>query len=73
MSTPYVNYTLQIVLEKNIIFSENLLLNNNEKWQKNVTFSPDKKGKDMKLELLLFKENNFAIPYRELHLWVDST
>lgn len=69
----YVNYTLQIVLEKNIIFSENLLLNNNEKWQKNVTFSPDKKGKDMKLELLLFKENNFAIPYRELHLWVDST
>ncbi|MCZ7397300.1 MAG: hypothetical protein O8C59_02165 [Candidatus Methanoperedens sp.] len=25
----------------------------------------------MKLEFLLYKENNFTIPYRDTHLWIN--
>lgn len=68
-----INYTIQTELDKNMLTSEKIVLNNNETWEKNVTFVPDKKGSDMKLEFLLFKENNFTSPYRELHLWVNTT
>lgn len=66
-----VNYTVKINLDKNILNSEQLNLNNNETWQKNITILPNKIGKDMRLEFLLYKENNFTIPYRELHLWIN--
>ena len=69
----FVNYTIQIELDKKILKSEQLRLKNNELWEENMTFVPDKKGKDLKLEFLLFKEDNFIEPYRELHLWVNST
>lgn len=68
-----VNYTIQIVLNNDTLSSKKLILINNETWEKNMTFVPDKVGNDEKLELLLFKENNFTSPYRELHLWVNTT
>lgn len=68
-----INYTVQIDLDKNILASRNLTLNNNDTWEKNISFVLGKKGTDMKLEFLLFKENNFSAPYRELHLWVNAT
>jgi uncharacterized membrane protein len=68
-----VNYTVQIVLNSDTLSSNRLLLNNNETWQNNISFVPNKAGNDKKLELLLFKENNFTSPYRELHLWVNTT
>lgn len=68
-----INYTIQIYLDEDILKSEYLKINNNETWEKNISFVPDKKGNDMKLEFLLFKENNFSGPYRELHLWVNAT
>lgn len=68
-----INYTLQIDLDKNILTSEDLILGHNETWERNVTFLPNKQGTDMKLQFLLFKENNFSAPYRELHLWVNTT
>lgn len=68
-----VNYTIQIDLDKNILTSEQLKLNNNETWEKNITFIPNKNGTDMKLQFLLYKENNFTDPYRDLHLWVNVT
>lgn len=67
-----INYTIQIILDKDILSSKKLVLNHNETWQNNISFVPDKEGNDMKLELLLFKENNFTSPYRELHLWVNT-
>jgi len=66
-----VNYTLQIDLDKNKLMTEELKLNNNETWEKNMTFMVNKQGTDMKLQFLLFKENNFTDPYRDLHLWVN--
>lgn len=68
-----VNYTIQTILDKNMLTPEELTLGNSQKWQKNITFVPDKKGADMKLEFLLFKESNFTNPYRDLHLWVNVT
>lgn len=68
-----VNYTLRTELDKSVLTSEKILLDNNETWKKNISFTPDKKGIDMRLEFLLFKENNLTSPYRELHLWVNTT
>ncbi len=67
-----VNYTVQIVLDKNILTNRTLILDNNEKWEKNITFVSNRVGSDKELEFLLFKDNNFTIPYRSLHLWINT-
>ena len=66
-----VNYTIQIVLDKNILTTRTLILDNNEKWEKNITFISDKVGTNKELEFLLFKDNNFTTPYRSLRLWIN--
>ncbi len=66
-----VNYTIRVALDNEILTETGFILGHNNTWENNVTFVPEKEGKDMKLEFLLFKENNFTEPYRELHLWVD--
>jgi len=68
-----VRYTIDIVLENDILKSESVTLKHNEIWEKGLTFVPNKEGTDMKLAFLLFKEDNFEEPYRELYLWVNST
>ncbi len=68
-----VNYTIRIALDNEILTDTLLSLGQNEVWEKNVTFVPDKIGTDMKLEFLLFKEDNFTAPYRELYMWVKVT
>lgn len=66
-----VNYTVRVVYDKEVLSDTWFKLNNNETWEKNITFVPDKEGNDIKLELWLFKEDNFTAPYRDLHLWVN--
>lgn len=66
------NYSIQVKFDKNILTSISLRLNHNETWEKNMIFIPDKEG-NMKLEFLLFKGDNFTLPYRELFLWVNVT
>jgi uncharacterized membrane protein len=66
-----VNYTVQVVLEENILTDTWFRLNHNETWEQNVTYIPEKIGENMKLEFLLFKEDNFTAPYRELNMWVN--
>ena len=68
-----VNYTIEIINENKSYITKNLTLEDNQTWENNMTIAPDKKGTDMKLEFLLFKENNFTAPYRDLHLWVNVT
>ncbi len=68
-----VNYTIKVALEGEVLNDTNVMLYHNETWEKNMTFVPNKEGNDTKLEFLLFKENNFTSPYRELHLWVNIT
>ncbi len=69
----FVNYTVQVALDRQVITDTMLSLDNNEIWEKNITFVPDKEGTDIKLEFWLFKEGNFTEPYRELYLWVNVT
>lgn len=68
-----VNYTMQVDIDKNILTTEKMTLVNNQTWEKNISLLSDKNGTDMKLEFLLFRDNNFTIPYRELHLWMNKT
>lgn len=70
-----INYTMKIKLEnKSLPLPEDrkyISLAPNEKWEKPVTFTPFIKGKNMKLEFLLFNETDSIVPYRDLHLWID--
>ncbi|VVB91058.1 Uncharacterised protein [uncultured archaeon] len=67
------NYTIQMVLDKELLTTEKLSLNDTEKWEKKIILNPNKEGFDMKLQFLLFKENNFTIPYRKLYLFINCT
>ncbi len=67
----YINYTVRVTLDGNILNVTRLSLDHNGTWEQNITFMPDKEGRDLKLEFLLFKEDNFSAPYRDLHLWVN--
>ena len=66
-----INYTVRIVLDKDIQTDTLFSLGHNKIWEKKVTFVPEKNGTNMKLEFLLFKEDNFSSPYQELHMWVN--
>ncbi len=69
----FVNYTVQVALNKKVLTFTQFTLSNNGTWEKNITFIPDKEGDGMRLEFWLFKEDNFTVPYRELQLWVNIT
>ncbi len=69
----YMNYTVNVVLDRDVLATENLSLNHGDMWEKNITFVPGKVGDNVKLEILLFKEDDYAAPYRKLHLWATVT
>jgi len=70
-----VNYSMELRLNgENFILSEywnDISLTHNKTMERNLTFMPNKVGTDMKLEFLLYKENNKTEPYRDLHLWIN--
>jgi len=66
-----VNYTMEMNLNNTSILSRNMTLQHNETWEKPVTYVLNKTGDEQKLELLLYKEDNYTGPYRDLHLWVN--
>jgi uncharacterized membrane protein len=66
-----VNYTVQVVLEKEILTDTWFRLNHDQTWKQNISYIPDITGTDLNLEFLLFKEDNFTAPYQKLNLWVD--
>jgi uncharacterized membrane protein len=68
-----VNYTVRIALDKEILTDTWFTSGHNQTWEKNLTFVPGREGTDMKLEFLLYKEDNFTAAYRSLHLWVNVT
>ncbi len=67
------NYTLKILLVNETLRTLTVPLMHNSTYEERVFFTTDKKGENMKLEFLLFKEDNLTTPYRDLHLWVNST
>jgi len=47
-----------------------ITLENKEKWEKKVGFTPSKPGENIKVQFLLYKDNQ-PESYRSLHLWVN--
>jgi len=68
-----VNYDVVINMGgKEIDRLSSISLAHDEKWEKRVKIVPDKIGKNIKIEFLLFKGESENIElYRELHLWID--
>lgn len=68
-----VNYTVKVVLDNQVLANTFLRLGHDERWEQNISFVPVKEGSGLKLEFLLFRDDNFTAPYRDLHLWVNVT
>ncbi|WP_445474794.1 DUF1616 domain-containing protein [Methanococcoides methylutens] len=68
-------YSIELLLENNSQLIDQDLhhinLQHNQTWEKEVTFTPASIGEDMKLQFLLYKDNNMTESYRDLHLWID--
>jgi uncharacterized membrane protein len=68
----YINYTLRVQIKNDTFLERKIQLADNQTWEKPVNFTIDRTGTDLKLEFLLFRED-IEQPYRETHLWVNST
>lgn len=72
-----VNYSLEIRLDnKSMEVPENfrhMSLGHNATWEQPLSFTPPVTGNDMKLQYLLYREDNTSEPYRDLHLWISVT
>jgi uncharacterized membrane protein len=66
-----VNYTLRVKIGEELLNEQQIQIEDNQTWEKPVNFTPASQGSSLKLEFLLYKENNFTIPYRDTHLWVN--
>jgi len=65
-----INYTLRVSIIDDILKEEHIRIAHNETWEQRVNFTPQRSGTGLKLQFLLFKDNNFSRPYRDTHLWV---
>ncbi len=72
-----VKYTMDIRLNNESLSIpsnvQSFSLEHNVTWERPVMFTPNSVGNNMKLEFLLYKNDNLTVPYRDLHLWVNVT
>lgn len=66
-----VNYTMRMAIQNFTLLSRDVRLDDNQTWESPVSYALQRVGSDQKLEFLLYKEHNFKVPYRDLHLWVN--
>jgi uncharacterized membrane protein len=66
-----VNYTMRMAIQNYTFLSRDVRLENNETWERPVSYTLRQPGDNQKLEFSLYRENNFTRPYRDLHLWVN--
>ncbi len=70
-----MNYTMEVKLEnKSLPLPENLQqirLADNTTLEEPLKITPPFKGKNMKLEFLLFNETEKNVPYKDLRLWIN--
>ena len=67
IATYWVEVTIDGVKNNEV---EAVTLNEGEKWEGIVGFTPDKTGDNQKVEFLLYRQGWDGI-YQRLHLWVD--
>ncbi len=66
-----VNYTMNLNFDNTTILDRRMTLEHNQTWEHPITYVLNHPGDEQKLEFLLYKEDNFTAPYRDLHLWVN--
>jgi len=67
-----VNYSFTMTLDgEQLQEPKAIVLAHNMTWEQNVNFKPGTAGTDMKLQLMIFNEENYTVPYRDLHLWIN--
>jgi len=66
-----VNYTLEATIHNSTLLKKNITLAHNQTWEEPANYVLRHPGDSQKLQYLLYKENNFTAPYRDLHLWVN--
>jgi uncharacterized membrane protein len=66
-----VNYTMHLSLNNSTLLGREIALEHNQTWEEPVSYVLNKTGDSQKVEFLLYKEDNFTAPYRDLHLWVN--
>lgn len=50
-----------------VLYSENVSITDNQTWQKAIILKPDRAGSNMKMEFLLYRDNQTA-PYRQTYV-----
>ncbi len=65
------NYTMRLMFNKDIIFSKDLYLRQNDTWQGLASGIINGPAGKHRLEILLFKELNYTLPYKEAFLWIN--
>jgi uncharacterized membrane protein len=55
------------------LFSEQIALENNQTFKSSIPLKPDRVGNNMKMDFLLYRNNDYSEPYRAVYLWVNVT
>jgi uncharacterized membrane protein len=70
-----VSYDLVILLNDSgntsSLYSETLVLQDNQTREGAINITPDRTGQNMTLDFLLYRDGDRTAPYRDLHLWVN--
>jgi len=70
-----VNYSMEVFLDNESLelpdYWKRITLGHSQTMEQNFTFLVYEEKEDMKLEFLLYKENNYTQPYRYLRLWIS--
>jgi uncharacterized membrane protein len=66
-----MTYNLAITLSGEIIKEVGpIILRSEEKWEEEVSFTPERVGENQKMEFLLYRDGE-SEPYQLLHLWIN--
>jgi uncharacterized membrane protein len=70
-----VGYFLEVQLNDSgrisRVYNESVVVRDGQTWEKSVPINPEITGAKMKLEFLLYADDNLTAPYQETYLWVD--
>ena len=65
-------YILQVKLDGRLIKIEKMKLESGSKWERDISFTPEIVGDNLKLEFSLYKAFKGEKPYRSVNFWVSS-
>jgi uncharacterized membrane protein len=67
-----LDYVIRVEINgQEIASSDQILVNPNQKWQKQLSFVPQTAGNNQKVEYLLYNSDNTSTPIDQLYIWID--